>query len=654
MDKDKVQTGVIPTHTSPYGEDDSDSDEEEHQAVLPRIAQFAISECFIYFTFLLFYTALLVISRANGELNFMQSRGIEYNFNSRGKGGSDPDADGFSRVDSRFEDLNYLIRDDQINYLTPADITDVWTVIEMVVVPMLLPERHDNGDLITTPTERLMVTGQNRLLGGIRMRQVRVDAQECDVASLCEDDPECEFLTTPGASEIFAECYPEYTKSSEMKTPFTYGSQTMNWSSKEENVEQMVYFAAYASYGGGGYVVDLPLDHQAAASRLYELRANKWIDRATRALFVDFNLYNANENLHTVSRISYEFPSVGGVYASSEIKTWRFLRYLGYKGMTIYALEIVYVVFVAWFTIDEVREYISEFKNGPKGAKLTWYFKVDPWNYIDMVNLVFFYFSLYFRVTISMAAQDVKYLDVYNYNSYRFIVSSYNQEAFINMMNGFFLWIKAFKFFNCNPKIRLVFSMIAKAADDLAYFAFSLFMILIAFACIAFAAFCTDVEHFKSFPETMISLIQFIVSDMDLESMKSSNSTMAVPLYIFWTIIMVFILANVFIAIISEAYIETKEEVASNKINVREMIREGVLKNLLLKFVKFNDADKDGDGKIDLEELAQMQSAGAMGHGQSAQDIISKYDKDGDGQLDEREYSMFQKTLVGNKKSMRS
>jgi hypothetical protein len=53
----------------------------------------------------------------------------------------------------------------------------------------------------------------------------------------------------------------------------------------------------HASYGGGGYVQDLTSTKDSTLEILKFLKMNKWLDRGTRAVFLDFTVYNANINL---------------------------------------------------------------------------------------------------------------------------------------------------------------------------------------------------------------------------------------------------------------------------------------------------------------------------------------------------------------------
>jgi len=60
------------------------------------------------------------------------------------------------------------------------------------------------------------------------------------------------------------------------------------------------HWGQVGSYEGGGYVQDLAPTMEESFALLKPLFDNLWLDRATRAVFVDFTVYNANINLFCV------------------------------------------------------------------------------------------------------------------------------------------------------------------------------------------------------------------------------------------------------------------------------------------------------------------------------------------------------------------
>lgn len=70
------------------------------------------------------------------------------------------------------------------------------------------------------------------------------------------------------------------------------------------------YWGTISTYGGGGFVQYLTIDDRnASANAITELKMNRWVDRGTRAIFIDFVLYNANINLFCTAQcvIAYHF-----------------------------------------------------------------------------------------------------------------------------------------------------------------------------------------------------------------------------------------------------------------------------------------------------------------------------------------------------------
>ena len=61
----------------------------------------------------------------------------------------------------------------------------------------------------------------------------------------------------------------------------------------------------YDSYSGGGFVVDLGSTISERSATLRQLRHDAWIDKFSRAVFVEFTVYNANAGYYVFVR--YDF-----------------------------------------------------------------------------------------------------------------------------------------------------------------------------------------------------------------------------------------------------------------------------------------------------------------------------------------------------------
>lgn len=72
--------------------------------------------------------------------------------------------------------------------------------------------------------------------------------------------------------------------------------------SDEEQTGSISFTGKISTYGGGGFYLDLASNRNDSANLIEKLKENLWITRGTRAVFVDFSVYNANLNLFCICK----------------------------------------------------------------------------------------------------------------------------------------------------------------------------------------------------------------------------------------------------------------------------------------------------------------------------------------------------------------
>ena len=70
----------------------------------------------------------------------------------------------------------------------------------------------------------------------------------------------------------------------------------------EKEINGSAHWGLLTSYSGAGFYQDLNTTKAESAAVVGELKENLWLDRGTRAVFVDFSTYNANINMFCVIR----------------------------------------------------------------------------------------------------------------------------------------------------------------------------------------------------------------------------------------------------------------------------------------------------------------------------------------------------------------
>ena len=70
----------------------------------------------------------------------------------------------------------------------------------------------------------------------------------------------------------------------------------------EKSIKGSSHWGLLTTYSGSGFYQDLGKTRQESEEVLEALKTNLWLDRGTRAVFIDFSTYNANINLFCVIR----------------------------------------------------------------------------------------------------------------------------------------------------------------------------------------------------------------------------------------------------------------------------------------------------------------------------------------------------------------
>ena len=218
----------------------------------------------------------------------------------------------FNNIDGNsFESMNEM--DHWWNYMSPdgpfinAIYWDKWYNNEK------LPDWQNNH-----------IFYENRLLGVPRIRQLRVKNGTCQI------HPEMNHLN------IFNECYSEYSVENQdtehyfltEDNPFSALNLTAWKFQSEDDLHGSSHYSALTDkeYDGSGFVQDLSITKQETLRIIDELHTLKWLDRGTRAVFIDFTVYNSNINLFCVVHMLSEFPATGGQVTSAEFRAVKMLN----------------------------------------------------------------------------------------------------------------------------------------------------------------------------------------------------------------------------------------------------------------------------------------------------------------------------------------
>ncbi|GMS91771.1 hypothetical protein PENTCL1PPCAC_13946, partial [Pristionchus entomophagus] len=209
-----------------------------------------------------------------------------------------------------------------------------------------------------------MVYYENRLLGRPRIRMLKVSNDSCAIV--------------PSFARKFTACYASYEKAKEDRTSFNppgFSDLPAFTYSTAEDLENDELWSALATYGGGGFVQYLSeTNKDKSLAKIGFLKANRWIDRGTRLVVIDFAIYNGNLNLFCIIKLFFELPATGGVLSNSQYNTMRLIRYVTTFDKFVLGCEVLFVLFILFFIAEELVDIYK--------CRLS-YFK-ESWNIINL------------------------------------------------------------------------------------------------------------------------------------------------------------------------------------------------------------------------------------------------------------------------------
>ena len=149
-------------------------------------------------------------------------------------------------------------------------------------------------------------------------------------------------------------------------------------------LKNIPFWGRFTTYGGGGYVANLGITKGQASSLLGELLENDWYDHNTRAVFVEFSVYNPNINMFAYISYIMETPAIGAIIPSAKVATFQLYTRITGMNALIIACQVLYMVLIVYFMVREIMLY----------RRLGNAYWKEPWSYIEIIVICFSWVAL--------------------------------------------------------------------------------------------------------------------------------------------------------------------------------------------------------------------------------------------------------------------
>jgi hypothetical protein len=277
----------------------------------------------------------------------------------------------------------------------------------------------------------------------------------------------------------------------------------------------------------------------------------KYVDLQTTAVFVDFTVYNPSLDYMSVVKLVAELPPGGGVYTSSEFHVVRLYNRYTDEDKRIFVLNALVGVFYLYYFMVEMRQLFKS-----KSVSQTLGYLKSPTNVLIIANIVLYMAGIYctrqvYSLSPAPLADNTDGSTFQNYwpaaQSARLVIQLASANCFLNFFQG----VEHLAYV---PTFALLGDTLKVAGPQLLSFSFVFAVIGYGFIQAHTMVFRDRIEGYRNFTHSMYSLMSSLLGDIALSELYDADHLFGPFFFVFFVVMAVFVVLNMVIAIISDAY----------------------------------------------------------------------------------------------------
>ena len=295
-------------------------------------------------------------------------------------------------------------------------------------------------------------------------------------------------------------------------------------------------------------------DELTASGVLEETFGYGWVDRQTRAVILEFAVFNANTNLLSIATYFYEVIATGAAYTVRKVDTLEL--YSTESGALMFYLicQFLFMAMVLYYLIVMLvhlhRQRLGFFKS--------------VWNMVDLLIIIFSVLSVVFYMIRSKnVLKSVKAIQANPYDILHFhkALKWANWENTAIAVAIFMVTVKLLNLIRFNPYVIFLFSSFRQSIGyQLSYLLF--FLILFnAFVISGKQFFGHTVLEYSSYVQAVISQFEFILGKaVPLDDLRRENPFLGPSFAFLYNVTMTVVLMNMIVSVLNESYTDAKTQ----------------------------------------------------------------------------------------------
>jgi hypothetical protein len=332
-------------------------------------------------------------------------------------------------------------------------------------------------------------------------------------------------------------------------------------------------------YPAPSHAVVLPptLTKEEAVNVIKDLYYSHYVDLHTRAIIVDMAVYNAMLDRLCYIRLMGEITTSGGVTPVHDFQVVRLWEQVTSTDNMYLIVKAIVGVFYAYYALRLCKEY----RRLGKG------FWNAPLNVIQLLNILFFVVSLgltsYSENLFPTTGVDIdgrEYFDIWPSVQFKAMATA------ISGFNVFLNWFKFIAILSYSPTFGIINNTLERAAGGVAGFSVIFFIVFYGFAQAHAMVFSSRLKSFRTLGQSCYTLMRSLLGDFRFQDLQDAHNVLGPFLFIVFVALAVFVVLNMLIAIISDAYEQAREELAdAPPVDILDEIKMFLLTKLYRNYV---------------------------------------------------------------------
>ncbi len=388
----------------------------------------------------------------------------------------------------------------------------------------------------------------SNLIGYAQIRQNRVEKDSCEINSKIKSTIDF--------------CLDEYSILKEDKQSYTYNwiklNKTINQTSAVESAFQYIssddldslpLAGKFTTYGGGGYVFNLTGSLQEQHTNIHKLKLQNWLDRRTRSIIIEFNVYNPNANLFAVCKLVIESLATGNFVKTVSIDV---INLFGDKSAAKNGVYYAFIGLIFWSVFREAKKIYRL-----RLAYLKQFWSWVQWTIIttSLAAFAIWTYRTYFgqKLLESFGKNNGK-----GYISFRYLDFYNNTLSVLLAIAPALATIKFIKLLRFNKTVLLLTEAISTSVKNLAGVTVISFILFASFIQVFYLLLHTELHEFNTILNTATTCFQIVLGKFEITRISKISPILATSIYTLFNITVIMIVVNLIITTISSTFSKIK------------------------------------------------------------------------------------------------